>query len=54
LSATISHYFIGGALALYFMLYNFCRIPQTLRVTSTMKAGACRSGLLLDEIIGSS
>jgi len=25
--------------ALYFMYYNFCRIHQTLRVTSAMEAG---------------
>lgn len=27
------------ALALYFMYYNFCRIHQTLRVTTAMAAG---------------
>jgi hypothetical protein len=27
------------ALALYFMCYNFCRIPKTLKVAPAMAAG---------------
>ena len=29
----------AAAVALYFMYYNFGRVPQTLRVTPAMEAG---------------
>src|SRR6266542_96789 len=39
------------ALALYFMHYNFCRIHQTLGVTSAMEAGITDHVWSLDEVI---
>jgi hypothetical protein len=40
----------GHALALHFMHYNFCRIHQTLRVTSAMEAGISNHLWTLEEI----
>jgi len=40
-----------NALALYFMFYNFCRIHQTVRVTSAMEAAVADLVWSLEEVI---
>jgi hypothetical protein len=40
------------AVALHFMLCNFCRIHQTLRVTPAMQAGIASHVWSLEEIAG--
>jgi hypothetical protein len=41
----------GGAVALHFMHYNFCKIHQTLRVTPAMEAGIADHVWSLEELI---
>jgi IS1 family transposase len=40
-----------GALSIYFMYYNFCRVHQTLRVTPAMEAGIADHVWEIEEII---
>jgi len=42
---------LAAAVALHYMHYNFCRIPQTLRVTPAMEAGVSDYVWSLDEAI---
>ena len=39
------------AISLYFMLYNFCKIHKTLRVTPAMEAGITDHVWDLEEVI---
>jgi hypothetical protein len=40
------------AVAIHFMHYNFCRVHQTLRVTSAMEAGLSDHVWSLEELVG--
>lgn len=40
-----------AAISLHYMLYNFCRIHQTLRVTPAMQAGVSEHFWSLEEVI---
>jgi IS1 family transposase len=42
----------GHALAIYFMVYNYARIHQTLRITPAMAAGVSDHVWSLEEIVG--
>jgi hypothetical protein len=39
------------ALALYFMCYNFCRIPKTLKVAPAMAAGVTHKLRSMEDIV---
>jgi hypothetical protein len=38
--------------AIYHAYYNFCRVPQTLRVTQAMEAGLVDHVWGLEELVG--
>ena len=42
---------LACAVALHFMHYNFCRIHQSLRVTSAMEAGITNHVWSIEEVI---
>ena len=39
------------AISLYFMLYNFCKIHKTLRVTPVMEAGVSKKRWEISDIV---
>jgi hypothetical protein len=42
----------AAALAIWFMYYNFCRVHQTLRVTSAMESGISNHVWTIEELCG--